>query len=197
MPNYRPLFFSIGFLVVAVILVFIGKYRSVIEPIIQKPVLSETKQYQPAVPSAETEIAVYEQTYTTGFEEDMLNVHYELKYTPAFITIDSLGPTIYIREKNNTVTHSLTIFYNGAAGFSSTQHFWEEMHFCPECQRINPTIDVGESKDLIMFTDGQKEWAVFERLPGFVVAEYYIGSGRVKEVISSLNMDVTPGTAIL
>lgn len=191
---HRRIFIIIVLLAAAVVSLYIFKYNGASEPFteVSRPVEEKTAiEIQKEV----TDIAAYRGSYVTGFEEDMLLVQYELRYKPTVIAVDALGPTIYIHEKNKNKTHTITIFYNGAAGFSSTQHFWEETHICPECTRINPTIDIGESKDLIMYTDGQKEWAVFERVPGFVVAEYLIGSGTVKDVMSSLNMTVTPAAA--
>ena len=135
-------------------------------------------------------MSVYSDSYITGFEEDMLSIAYELKYKPDVIAFQSNGPKIAIREKANNQISTVTIFYNGAAVFTSTQHFWQGMKLCEDCKRINPTLDFGESKDLVMYSNGQKEWAVFEREPGFIVAEYYASSGEIKSVITSLNMVV-------
>ena len=175
-------------------IVFATKFRGTYEdqiaqPIVRQPGTGAATSTSTNEPS-EPELSIYSDSYITGFEEDMLSIAYELKYKPDVIAFQSNGPKIAIREKKNNQISTITIFYNGAAGFTSTQHFWQEMKLCEDCKRINPTLDFGESKDLVMYSNGQKEWAVFEREPGFIVAEYYASSGEIKSVITSLNMAV-------
>lgn len=183
---------------VAISIVFATKYRGTkasevpSQPITEGvPAGNNPAELSPSK-SLEPEIASHTDSYITGFEHDMLRVTYEFKYKPHLVALQSLGPKIFLRDLETKQTNTITIFYNGAAGFTSSQHFWEEMQLCADCKRINPTLDFGESKDLIMYSNGQKEWAVFERPPGFVVAEFFAGRGEVKTVIASMNLTLVP-----
>ncbi len=182
-------------LVVAIGIAFFLKYQNLTQPVDSSsavPVPSQEEKPAPLEEPTEPEVSLYSDSYVTGFESDMMTVMYELRYKPNLIALQSQGSKIFIRDLETKQTNTVTIFYNGATGFSSSQHFWEEMKLCPDCKRISPTLDFGESKDLIMYGNGQKEWAVFERDPGFVVAEFYTGRGEVKTVISSMNIALTP-----
>lgn len=194
MIQRRILFISL-LLIAAIGIVFATKFRGTYEEpgAVPRTASDEMKpaESETVGDPAEPEALVYADSYIAGFEEDILSIQYELKYKPEKVALQSVGREIFIREHESNQIGIITIFYNGAAGFTSTQHFWQEMKLCPDCKRISPTLDFGESKDLVMYSNGQKEWAVFEREPGFIVAEYYASSGEIKSVITSLNMTVT------
>lgn len=184
-------------LLAAIGIVFATKYRGTAASHISlssgaTSTLLNGEVVKPDVPEVQT----YTDSYIAGFEGDMQKVSYELKYKPNIVAIQSLGPKIFIRDLETKQINTVTIFYNGAAGFTSSQHFWEEMNLCSDCHRINPTLDFGESKDLIMYSNGQKEWAIFEREPGFMVAEFFAGRGEVKTAISSMNLALSPAAGM-
>lgn len=193
------LWFIILLLVIALLLVFNTKRRGTYEEQASSllPTVTEATTTTQASQASAVEEVVHTDSYVTGFEDDRFSVSYEIKYKPETVSIQSAGPRIFIREKETKYVHSLMIVSNSGAGFTSTQQLWEEMKLCPECKRINPTIDFGESQDLIMFSNGQKEWAVFSREPGFVIAEYHAASHEVKQVIATLHMVVAKTAAPL
>ncbi|GEM_PF-1412444 len=142
----------------------------------------------------QNQIKKFTYTFRQGFEGDFDDITYSLSYPEDAFEItaaNDLSSKILIKEKKSTTTHSLSFFYNGAAGFPSAEALWNEtIHVrCPDCQKVTPrAFHLGS--DFFTVANTSKEITIFAYSPGFGILELQKPTDVVDSVIKTLVIDV-------
>lgn len=139
------------------------------------------------LPGSEAEL---KDSYTVGYEGDFTVLNYSLKYDPAVFRVANLPNKSLIRIKDlrSGEISKLGIFYNGAAGFSGVEDFFENVSLGRSLSDRYDVINL-ELKMFGRLPDGAYEGsegdrvAIFKNDIGFVYVE---GKNFTKELLSSL-----------
>jgi len=146
---------------------------------------------QPSQISQNQNLETFSNSYVVGYEGDFDNISYSLQYPKNDFKLSSktTSPSIITIENKKTGTlDTLSFFYNGAAGFNSSQEFWENLYKsqCIKCTQTTNKINQSLSSDIISYSNTTDEWIIFSKTPGFITAHITKPSDEIIKIIESL-----------
>lgn len=146
---------------------------------------------QPSQISQNQNLETFSNSYVVGYEGDFDKIFYSLQYPKNNFELSSkiTSPSIItIKNKKSGTLNTLSFFYNGAAGFTSSQEFWENLYKsqCIKCVQTTNKINQSLSNDIVSYSDTTDEWIIFSKTPGFITAHITKPSDEVVKIIESL-----------
>jgi len=137
-------------------------------------------------------MGTFTSSYVAGYEGDFTEFSYTLKYPEDQFVVFGEGRKASITELQNGNVHTLTFFWNGAAGFASTKEFWENQGSCKTCAESEHPVSIAGAKEALSFADEKKEYTVASLGDFFLIAEFMKPADAVRKVAETFAFSTRP-----
>ena len=148
----------------------------------------------PILPAPSEFKIAFQNRSIAGFEGDFtettLTINMSWPGTILFTNPPETKSKVIMSEQGRA--HTIEVFYNGAAGFSSSRNLWNE-HLksrCPDCHELSAQpLPIKNASDFVAFANQKHEIIIFAHEPGFLILTLEKPSEDARIILSLLQIE--------